>query len=62
MVVIMACAIIKVKVQVLLILLAITYFCNSYITEEEINDLEKLPMLSCGALVRCNNQYIESTV
>ena len=24
------------------IFLAITYFCNSYITEEELNDLEKL--------------------
>ena len=55
----MACGIIKVKVQVLSILLAITYFCNSYITEEEINDLE---ILYCGALERSNNQYIESTV
>ena len=45
----MVYGIIKVKVKVLLrelsvksILLAITYFCNSYITEQEINDIEKL--------------------
>ena len=34
------------------IFLAITYLCSSYITEEEINDLEKLFMyiIDCGAL------------
>ena len=46
----------------------ITYFWSSYITEEEINTCEKkqnktvVSMLSCGALGRSNNPYIESIV
>ena len=42
---------------------AITDSCSSYITEEKINDLEKLLyLLSCGALERSHNPYIESVV
>ena len=37
--------------------------CSSYNIEEEINDLKTVKsMLSCGALKRSNNPYIESTV
>ena len=42
------------------IFLAITYFCSYYITDEEINDLEKLLLVSCDALERSSNSYIES--
>ena len=52
------------------ILHPVTYFCSSYITEGEINDLEKLLYLCylvvsiyvSGALERSNNSYIESIV
>ena len=46
------------------IFLAITYFCSSYITEEENKQLREtvLSMLSCGALERSSNSYIESIV
>ena len=45
------------------IFLAITYFCNSFIIEEEINDLEKLLYLyDPVVLLRSNNPYIESIV
>ena len=46
------------------IFLALTYFCSSYITEEEVNDLEKLLCVCffCGALERSNNSYIDSIV
>ena len=45
------------------IFIAITYLCSSYNAEEEINDLKTVKsMLSCGALKRSNNPYIESIV
>ena len=47
------------------IFFAITYVCSSYITEEEINNLEKLLYLCyLAVLLRevANNSYIESIV
>ena len=42
------------------IILAITYFAILIYTKEEINDLETVvSMLSCGALERSSNTYIE---
>ena len=45
------------------IFFALTYLCSSYNAEEEINDLKTVKsMLSCDALKRSNNPYIESIV
>ena len=41
------------------IFLAIIYFCGSFVTEEETNDITTVvSMQSCGALKRSNNSYI----
>ena len=42
------------------IFLAMTYFCSSYITEEEINDIEKLLYLCYLVVLLSNNPCIES--
>ena len=43
--------------------LAVTYFVVLMYTEEEANNLQTVvSMLSCGALEKSNNPYIESIV